>query len=82
MGMVFHRRTAGAIWSYLGPGSFARPTDDRDKITTQGTDRKVPQLLRIYSFRGNPVRILWNLRVITGQEGRNHHVSCEALTAS
>ena len=82
MGVVFHRRTAGALWSNLGPSSFAWATDDRDKITTQGTDNKLPQLLRIYPFRGNPVRILWNLRVFTGQEGRNHHVSCEALTAS
>ena len=73
---------AGALWSNLGPGSFARPTDERDKITTHGTDNEVPQLLRIYSFRGNQVRILWNLRVITGQEGRNHHVSRETLTAS
>ena len=82
MGMVFHRRIARAIWSNLGPGSFARPTNDRDKITTQGTDNEVPQLLRIYPFRGNPVRILWNLRVITHEEGRNYHVSRETLTAS
>ena len=60
---------------------LASESDYRCKPAISWPDEKVSELLRTYPSRGNQVRILWNLRVITDEEGRNYHVSRETLTA-
>lgn len=81
MGLVFHRCFTGAIWSDLGFGNLARESNLKCKPAIFRPYEKVSELLRTYPSRGDQVRILWNLLVIADQEGRNYHVSSEALTA-